>query len=842
MGSRVYAGRTASTRVERIVYACPCGERFAADVHTGVDARDAAEAKRLIDGTLNRVRCPSCDAPADVQVPVVFHDGARERLVLVLPDGMRHRELHEKAALLARLADDAAVPPRYVLEPEVVFGAAGLRALLAPPPTEGAFETTSDKQAANFSVERTNEHPVVERDDEKTPAVIQLPIADPHPSLAALPSLRDDETPTPHPAWPVSLRAVEPVRNDSPSRPNAMSVPDPRAAVTERWIAGREGPAAFLVEDKVLVCASLPPAALEAFVPGRLELRAQLHRLPSYPLLALTFLALDPPGGPSRPRPEEARLLSLALDVARAAHRVVLEALGRRCTLSLELFDSQYLPVVAHQVTAPLEENVRRLAAEAKDALDRLAPATRSFERARTQFLSSGYDRLGRTPIDLPADDDALDRPGLVRAALSQVARWSEPNAEAYLVEIRSLPLPQWRQLRARVIRRALDVGIAVPRPLVERSAKEHGAPLPAWTELLEIQVKRFTEVAARLKPNDLSATEEADNWELLMRECSLAGVVMDEQVRKLAQASLKRARVGASGVGVDLRTMASGELLALLEQKDLRRDAAVILCERRETPTLPAIFAAVRRMARHEANVVLPAVTRFGTAAEKWLLEGLKSKKSFMRQGCALALGSLKTPLAIDALVKMLTTEPTEIWPEVARALGDVGAAAVTPLSAMVREVDIEERDRIVEALAHAVAHGGPAAQRAVEALAGGRDGLVATAAQRALARVAQVRAADARLRRSQSEATVVSGFSRRFYDVLAGASGDSGAVELSPADLEEVDDDAVDELEEIVTHANIPVLLSPEASAQEILIEPIADADTTGPTPKSTLPRGRG
>src|SRR5438309_10070798 len=127
MGSRVYAGRTASTRKERVVYSCPCGERFAAEIWRAVDARDAGEAKKLQDGTLNRVRCPSCEAKADVQVPVVFHDGTAERLVLVLPDGLRHRELQERAALYAALADDGVAPPAYVLEPEVVFGAAGLR-------------------------------------------------------------------------------------------------------------------------------------------------------------------------------------------------------------------------------------------------------------------------------------------------------------------------------------------------------------------------------------------------------------------------------------------------------------------------------------------------------------------------------------------------------------------------------------------------------------------------------------------------------------------------------------------------------------------------------------------
>jgi hypothetical protein len=808
MAGRIYAGRSILTRKQRVVYSCACGDRFVAEVHRAVDASDADESRRLVDGSLNRVRCPSCAAVADVQVSVVYHDGPAGRLVLVLPEGLRHRELHERAELMATLADDGVPPPDYVLAPSVVFGATGLRALFAalgsgvprPLPTDdktGVTELASDRN---------------------------------HPSLALLPSLRDEETPVPRarPSW---LHPVDERRHDADAH-GRMQVPDPRSAVTERWIAGREGPAAFLVEDRVLVCASLPPAALEAFVAGYVELRAQLHRLPSYPLLSLTLLALDPPTGAARPRPEEARLLTVPLDVARAAHRVVLEALARRCIFALDLYDSQYLPVVAHEVQASLEENVRRLVSEAKDALDRLAPATRSFERARAQFLSPGYDRLGRTPIDLPEPGDPLDRPGLVRTALSSVARWSEANAEAYLVEIRSLPLPEWRQLRGRVVRRALDVGIAVPRPLVERSAKEHGAPLPSWSELLELQIKRFTEVAARLKPNDLSATEEADNWELLLRECSLAGVLVDDQVRKLAQQSLMRARAGA-GAGIDLRTLATAELVAMLEQKDLRHEAALILCERRETPTLPSLFNAVRRMTRHEANVVLPAATQFGHAVESWLIEGLKSKKSYMRQGCALALGALKTALGIDALVKLLVVEPTEIWPEVARALGDAGAAVASPLAATLREVGGEERERVVEALAHVAARGGNNGRTAVDQLAAGRDGVVAGAAQRALARVPEVRAADIDVRRGHGEAegegAVVRSFSRRFYEVLGGES--SGPVELSPDDVEEIDEEA-DGNHDPVTVTDIPPL---SAAADR-------DGESTHPTPKTSLPRGRG
>src|SRR5581483_10506496 len=308
--------------------------------------------------------------------------------------------------------------------------------------------------------------------------------------------------------------------------------------------------------------------------------------------------------------------------------------------------------------------------------------------------------------------------------------------------------------------------------------AREHSTPLPSWPELLVLQVRRFAEVSARVKPNDLSAAEEADNWQSLLHECERAGVTVDESARLAAQSSLKRARAGTQG-GVDLRTLETGELEALLERRELRREAALILCERHETPTLPTLFSAIRRMPRGECNVVLPAVTSFGVAAEKWLIEGLKSRRSFMRQGCALGLGALKSPLAVDALVRLLLFEPTEIWPEIARALGDVGAQAVMPLAARLREVDAERRERIIEALAHLAARG---VKSPVEMLASGRDALVAQAAQRAVALSVEVRAADEAVRKGNpAEQTVVRGFSRRFYDALG------GSIELDPSDLED-------------------------------------------------------
>jgi len=787
----VYAGATARTRREPVAYLCPCGNRFRAEVHRAVDvAADPTLVDALSDGRLNAVRCPACAAEAVVQVSIVVHDPERRRLILALPDGLRHRELDELAQLFTALAADREAAPDYVLRPSVAVGAAALRAAL------------SDETAAPAPVaveERVAERPLAAEQPEQrasNAAAVALAVA------ATSGPKRDPEGTNPRAPLPFEdiPTAVEPPRA-------RVAVPDPKKALVDRWIAGREGPTAFLVDDEVYVCASVSPATLEALVGGELELRVQLHRMPTYPILALMLLGpppttagdgIEPSGRRAGMRAsDEHRAFLVPLDVARAAHRVVLDELGRRAAVTVELYDTQYLPVVSHRAVAPLEENVRRLVLEAKDTLDRLAPPVRSFERARAALFHPTYDRLGRTPIHVPLDDAelaAMERPSAVLGALAAVGRWSEPSAEAYLVEIRSIPLERWRQARARVIERAIELGLWVSRSLLERASRDgltlDGRPPPSWSELLASSLRRFAEVSARRKPNDLSAAEEAENWERLLHECAQAGVPIDDTAKRLQQAAARRARATTTGAGVDLRAMETTELVALLERKELRREAAIVLCERGDTTTLPALFSTIRKMPRAEANLVLPSVTTFGAAAERYLLDGLRSKKSYVRQGCALALGVLHSPQGVEALAQLLVFEPTEIWSEVARALGDVGAPAVQPLVALLRdalaqpaEAGDERRARIVGALA-------------IEKLAEGRTP-VAAEARRGLALVPDIRAADEVVRPSAlaasgtkeaappPEVTVVRGFSRRFYEAL---SEGAGARELDAQELEEV------------------------------------------------------
>jgi HEAT repeat protein len=251
-----------------------------------------------------------------------------------------------------------------------------------------------------------------------------------------------------------------------------------------------------------------------------------------------------------------------------------------------------------------------------------------------------------------------------------------------------------------------------------------------------------------------------------------------------------------------DLRLASGGELVELLDDKELRLGAALELCRRVEVASVGPIFGALRRMARGEAVRLLPATIRFGERAVVHLVDLLRSRKAYLRQGSALALGILKSGDGIDPLVELLLSEPTDIWREVARALGETAGGAVMSLAARARDPEAqgaEARDRLAWALAHAVAKG---ARGAVETLAAGRDPTAAQVARRALELAASARDNDAEVRGAAApgDQTVNRAFSRRFFEALgsgaAGASGElSGSVPLDDEDLLESDEELVDD-----------------------------------------------
>lgn len=117
-----YQGPLARACAERLMYSCPCGTMYPAEVTIAVNAaEDAAAAAQARAGTLNHATCPACAVASIIEVSVVVHDPAANTFTLVLPASARHRELDERAKVYARLATSTFPVPRYVREMTIAW-------------------------------------------------------------------------------------------------------------------------------------------------------------------------------------------------------------------------------------------------------------------------------------------------------------------------------------------------------------------------------------------------------------------------------------------------------------------------------------------------------------------------------------------------------------------------------------------------------------------------------------------------------------------------------------------------------------------------------------------------
>ena len=133
--------------------------------------------------------------------------------------------------------------------------------------------------------------------------------------------------------------------------------------------------------------------------------------------------------------------------------------------------------------------------------------------------------------------------------------------------------------------------------------------------------------------------------------------------------------------------------------------------------------------------------------------------------------------------MIALLLAEPTELWREIARAVGRIGAEALIPLAihyGRLGDRAVLASERVAWAMAHIAVRGG---QDAVVALASGQS-VIAPVAARGLALLA-VASGDHMRERPEASApgaerdlTVNHAFSRQFFEALERGLPD--AVEL--------------------------------------------------------------
>jgi hypothetical protein len=890
-----YRGAPGKTQTTTVHVAGARGELIAAQVHTTIEASDAELVERFHaeEFGLNVIQVPG-GTPVKVAVPVLYHDPAAELFVLVLDERDRHRELDERIRLYERLRADEAPIPAYVKEFVVVYGAAQLRAHVARRAEEAAERargaqvdalraeldqrgrdldevhgTVADLRAelGRARAALAEERGEVERLRAALPPVPPaLPDPPEPPEPPALEAVEivpppPEPEPTEHTTKPIPKSEISDIsaaidaaqiidESDAPveseTKPEAAAIIPPGAdplTTQTRDLPADHGADAWLdhaAERTESTLALVGGGARLALVAGEhiarglggaLDVRVVLHRLPTYPVIAVV---IGPP--PALRVPSPTQLALITLDIAADGDRALLAALTRRFEVVVDIITRQRR-IRRVKLTAPLAENLGFITRAAEDHLREITAegGAADLDTALAVVHRPGFDLLGAGhPEATEFRDDKLAQlqtAQQLRRAISVARRFARPAAEDYLVCTRGFPLPRWRELRRHVLESAVAWGLWMGPDLAQVAVSEGLAR--SRRDLVNRLDRGFETLRKEPAAFDIDEDAAEDNAKAIADEARALGVTLGrsrgvsiasdevsqvsgsidkDQAHDATAAPIDRDSLGDGTPAFGLRSVGrarptkgvpTDELLALLDNRDYRAAAAVELCERAEPRTAAPVIAAVEHLPRAEAVRVLGMAVKFGDAAKQPLLAGLASHKAYLRHGCALALAMLRAEDATQAVIDLLFTEPTEIWRELARAIGQVGPNALLPLAAsygrLGERTTAQITERVAWAMAHVAVRGGKAA---IETMAGGQS-VVAPVARQALALHAAAASDQVRVRNGADgsqpgrEVTVNRAFSRRFFEAVDQGAGQGLPEELDEADLIE-EEEAIGVLDE--------------------------------------------
>jgi hypothetical protein len=570
-----------------------------------------------------------------------------------------------------------------------------------------------------------------------------------------------------------------PPASADPLTTQTLELPLPAGSAFDAWIelAATAPASSFTVDTTGPRLALLAPEPVARTLSKQLDVRILLFRLPTYPVVAL---ALGAPIAFRAPTPDQ--IVVVPLDVGTQADRDLLGALSASFRLRVDVIKRGKL-MRSVSLVAPLADNAGYVLRAAEDHLRGITAdgSAASFDRARDAVVAAGFDVLGSQHAEAAEFRDdklaQLDTAQHLRRAVAMARRFARPAREDYLVCTRGFPLKRWHELRKHVVQVAVTWGIWMGPELAQVAVSEGFAR--SRRDLIVRLDAGFDALRRHPTAFDIDQDAADDNLKALAEEAKALGVDLKKAapVKNGHIASNNVVAVAGSIEHTPTASVPKGmtveELMLLLDDRSRRVSAALELCERGDARAAAPVIAVVQKLSRAEAVRVLGSSVRFGAAAAQPLLAGLKSNKAFLRHGCALALAMLRTEEGTAAVIALLLDEPTEVWREIARAVGQIGANALMPLAAQAGRLNDRLTPAIAERVAWAMAHvavrGGKAA---LEALAAGHS-VVAPVARKAIDLV-DVAATDHTLVRNSTggdpprDVTVNRAFSRRFFEAL--------------------------------------------------------------------------
>lgn len=540
---------------------------------------------------------------------------------------------------------------------------------------------------------------------------------------------------------------------------------------------------------------------------GDVDVRVLLHRTQHYPLVSII---LGPP--PAFRVPSIGQLSVQLLDVSSDHDRMVLAQLARKFELVVELY-ARGKKRRKIMLTAPLAENVAYILRAADDAMRAVThDGEPNADKARMLIATPGFDLLGGEHADAPEFRDEkmaqLETAQALRRAVAMARKYARPSREDYLVCTRGFPLSRWRELRRHVLESAVTWGIWMGPELAQVAVSEGLAR--SRRDLIGKLDAGFENLRRNEAVFDIDGDAAEDNAKALAEEARALGVELKKKNGPIVSedTSVASGSIEATPARGQAKSKSVDDLLAMLETREKRVEAAMELAERGEPRGAIPVISAVNKMSRAEAVRVLGMSVKFGPAAKVPLIDGLKSSKGFLRHGSALALGMLRDEDGTQAVIELLLDEPTEIWREIARAIGQVGPTALMPLASNFGKLGEHAPPPIAERVAWAMAHiGVRGGRKVIETMAGGQS-VMAPVAKKALELLETAARDEVRVRPGNEggrDVTVNRAFSRRFFEALENGLPEQGQQALSTMDasspmemLDEsdlVEDDELDE-----------------------------------------------
>ncbi len=605
--------------------------------------------------------------------------------------------------------------------------------------------------------------------------------------------------------------AIIPVGSDpltSETRDLAVTEPDAWLADATDRIAS-----SFLVQNGRVRLALVASPEIARGFGGAVDIRVLLYRTPDAPVVALV---LGPPAALRVPSPRQ--IVALTLDIALEADRQVIATLAKKFVLDIEVV-SNGRRMRHFELTAPLADNAGYILRAADDHLRGVAAdGAPSFDRAVERVLTPGFDLLGTNHVDAGEFRDdklaGLDTATKLRRAIAVARRFARPSREDYLVCTRGFPLPRWRELRRHVLDSAVTSGLWMGPELAQVAVSEGLAR--SRRDLVIKLDQGFAALRQHPTAFDLDDEAAADNTAAIAEEARALGVELGRPSQvaiKTPTTSEDAAAVSGSIAANSQPTMtpmqraraesgpaisvlatpkairATDDLIAMLDSREHRLGAALELCDRGIQPAAAKVIASVNKMSRSDAVRVLGMSVKLGDAARQPLVEQLASSKAYLRQGAALALAMLRSEDGTQAVIDLLLTEPTEIWREIARAVGQVGPTALMPLASNFGRLGDRGTPALAERVAWAMAHVGVRGGKAALETMGGGQSVVAPVAKKALELIALAANDQVSVRPGDQPApgrdvTVNRAFSRQFFEAVAEGNPEAGQAALAQLD----------------------------------------------------------